>query len=201
MAVTFGFPNNTGGLSAKQTLRLGTKEFFEWRGIAKVVPGASYASLDIKIPSNEKGFDDVSSLVIPANTEIVRVAFKCSGNLTIGAATGKLKLATAVNASAADLYVESAAASGGTLTAATVTNDNPLDATTTVGGTDVTYKIYATDGGAAGAAVASTVAASTETLIYVVISGYYPAPFPVDREFGELRDNSIYTDVTNNPVS
>lgn len=197
MAVTFGFPNYTGGATAKQTLRLGTKEFFEWRGIAKVVPGATYASLDIKLPSGEKGFDDTSSLVIPANTEIVRVAFKCGGALTIGAATGKLKLATAVDAATADLYVESAAASSGTLAAATVTNDNPLDATTTVGSSDVTYKIYATDGGAAGAATASTVSASTETLIYVVIAGYYPAAFPVDKDFGELRDNSIYTDVVN----
>lgn len=194
-----GLNNRTGGLTSKQTLPLGGKNFFTWYGVAVVPAGASVASLDIKIPSQEKGFDDLGSFVVPANTEILSVAFKVAGDVTLGAATGKLKLAPALDASAADLYVESAAASSGTLSAQTVVNDNPLDATTTVGGADVTYKLFATDGGAAGAAAASTVTATVDTRIHVAISGYYPASFPVDSQFPDFIEQSLYQDVKKIP--
>lgn len=197
MAVTLGGLNNrTGGLIAKQTLPFAGQNFFTWYGIAVVPSGSAAASLSIKVPSQEKGFDDLSTLVIPANSEIISVGFKVTGNVTLGAATGKLKLAPALDASAADLYVESAAAAGGVLSAATALNNNPLDATTTVGGADVTYSIYATDGAAGASAAASTVTATSDTRILVAISGYYPADFPGDNEFPELIEQSIYQDVT-----
>lgn len=194
MAVTFGFPNYTGGIPAKQTLRLGGKEFFEWRGIAKIAAGASYASVDIKLPSGEKGFDDVSSLVIPADSQITRIAFKTGGPITIdGTATGTLKIATAATVTTAGLFAESAAAASNVVAAATVEEDYPLDGTVSVGGADVTYKLFATTG----VDVADTMSVSSDTLVYVTICGYYPVGFPVDKDFGELRDNSIYTDVVN----
>jgi hypothetical protein len=194
MTVTVGFPNKTGGLSAQQTLALGGKEFFTYRGIAKIEPGASYASVAIKLPSGEKGFDDVANLVVPANSEILSIKFKTGGAITIdGTATGTLKVATAATVTTADLIAESSAATSNVVAAETVINDNPIDSTTTVGGSAVTYKLFATDG----SNVADTMSVSAETLVYVEICGYYPSAFPVDRDFGELRDNSIYTDVVN----
>ena len=200
MTVTLGGLNsNTGGLTSKQTLPLGGKKFFTWYGVAVVPAGATVASLDIKIPSQEKGFDDVSSLVVPANAEITYVAFKVAGNVTLGDATGKLKLAYALDNAVADNYVESAAASGGTLAAATVENVNPLDATTTVGASDVTYQIYATDGVAGAGAGASTVTAAVDTRIHVVVSGYLPEAFPEDGAFPEFLSQAQYQDVKRIP--
>jgi hypothetical protein len=166
------------------------KRFFDIRGVAIVPSGSTAASIAIVRPAQEKGASN-GTMTIPANAEITKVAFSVEGAVTIAAATGKLKLAASLAAATADLYVESAAASGGVLAAATVSNHNPLDSTTSVGGTAVTYRIYATDGGAAGAAAASTVTATTDTTVYVQICGYLEDGFPAIETFPPILDTFV----------
>lgn len=191
MAIGNGIIAGTSSSVVFETFPVGDKGFFSLQGVATIPSGATAASIAVVRPSRQKGQAD-GIMTIPANAEITRVALKLEGNATLGAATGKLKLATALNASAADLYVETAAASGGTLAAAGwVGNDNPLDATTTVGATAVTYRIYATDGGAAGAAAASTVTAASDTKVYVQICGYVPLGYPSDESFPDIITESF----------
>lgn len=175
-----------------ETVPLGGKRWFAIKGIAVVPAGSTAASIAVVRPSLEKGASN-GAMTIPANAEITKVAFNVEGDVTIAAATGKLKLADSLTAATADLYVESAAASGGVLAPALVSNSNPLDSTTTVGGTDVTYSIYATNGGAAGTAVASTVTAATETTIQVQICGYLEDDFPAIESFPPILETFVDT--------
>lgn len=191
MGVGNGIIAGTSSSLVFETFPVGDKGFFSLQGVATIPAGTTAASVAVVRPSRQKGQSD-GVMAIPANAEITRVALKLEGDATLGAATGKLKLATALAAATADLYVETAAASGSTLAAdGWVSNDNALDATTTVGGSDVTYRIYATDGGAAGAAAASTVTATTETKVYVQICGYVPLDFPTDESFPEIIRESF----------
>lgn len=192
-----GLHNTTGAPTEKQTIKFAGKQFFTWNAVAEVQPGVTAASLDLILPTTEKGWDNVTGLVIPANAQILAVGMKIAGALTLGAATGRLKLAATLTAATASLYVESAAAAANVLAAQTVETNNPLDATDSVGGSAVTYRLFATDGGAGGAAVASTVTASVLTRVHVRVAGYYPSPFPPDSEFGEIIDQSLFQDVVN----
>jgi hypothetical protein len=85
------------------------------------------------------------------------------------------------------LYVESAAAASNTLAvpAAAVEQLN-FDAATTVGSSNVTYRLFATDGGAAGAAAASTMSVTTDTIIDVEIGFITVNPFGSREDFGFL---------------
>jgi hypothetical protein len=191
MSVGNGIIAGTSSSLVFEALPVGDKGFFNLQGVATIPAGTSAASIAVVRPSRQKGQAD-AVMTIPANAEITRVALKLTGGATLGAATGKLKLATALTASSADLYVETAAASGGTLAAAGwVTNDNPLDSTTTVGGADVTYRLYATDGAAGGSAAASTITATTDTKVYVQICGYVPLDFPTDESFPDIITESF----------
>jgi uncharacterized membrane protein len=193
MSIGNGIIAGTSSSLVFESFPLAGKRGFNIQAVAYVETGSTAASIAIIRPSRQKGQAD-GLLTIPANAEITRVAFKLTGNVTLGAATGKLKLATALNASSADLFVESAAASGGTLAAAGwVTRDNPLDATTTVGSSAVTYRLYATDGAAGASAAASTVTASKRTKVLVQVCGYIPGINPTDESFPDVI-TEIFTD-------
>ena len=85
------------------------------------------------------------------------------------------------------MYVESAAASSNILAvpAAAVETLN-YDAAVTVGSSDVTYKIFATDGAAAGSAAASTMTVTEDTRIDVEIGFIAAALFGSTEDFGFL---------------
>jgi hypothetical protein len=158
-----------------------------WRGFATLKAGVSYASVDIIRPSQHRGSPNNESMLIYANSRISGVRMINRGAITLGAATGKIKCApTLANATAA-LYVESAAAASNTLAvpAAAVEQLN-FDAATTVGSSNVTYRLFATDGGAAGAAAASTMSVTTDTIIDVEIGFITVNPFGSREDFGFL---------------
>lgn len=171
----------------EQTVQLGKFQTGFWRGFALLKAGQSYSSVDIIFPSQHRGTPNKTSALIYANTRIQSVGFINRGAITLGAATGKIKLATALAASTATLYVESAAAAANILAVpnAAVETLN-WDAAVTVGGSDVTYKLFATDGGAGGAAAASTMTVSTDTYIDVEIGFIAAAPFGAREDFGVL---------------
>jgi hypothetical protein len=156
-----------------------------WWGYATVLKGASYASLDILIPAQQRGLIDTKSMIIDANSRIIAVGICPRGVLTLGAATGKLKFAPTLASATAALYVETAAAVAGSLAVATAVETINGPVGTTVGGTDVTYKLFATDGGVGAAAVASTMTATVDTIIDIEISFWVSAPFPTRLEVGK----------------
>lgn len=161
----------------------------DWVGRAKVLSSGTVASLEVVRHNPQLGTAPNASLIIPANALITRVAFRTLGALTMGAATGKLKLAPTLTNSTAGLYVASAAASATVLAAQTdyVSTIN-TPAGVTVGSSEVTFKLFATDGATAGSEVASTVTATTDTEIIVVVSFLARDILPIDT--------SVYKAVT-----
>jgi hypothetical protein len=174
--------SNLNGSYAREVIRLGTRLHGVWRGYATVKAGVLAANLDIIVPSQQRGVADTATFVLDANTRIESIGFAPRGILTLGAATGKLKLAATLGAATAGIFVESAAAAANSLAIATAqTINNP---SVTIGGSDLTFKIFATDGGAGGAAAASTVTATKDTIIDVEIGFWLPAPFPTRLQVG-----------------
>ncbi len=159
-------------------------ESYRWVGYVDVQAGASYASMDIITPARQKGKPDVTSLVIPGNSYIRHLAFKPLGNLTIGAATGKLKLATSLASVTAGLTVESAAASGGTLTAPTDEYQTRNITSVLVGSSDVTFKLFATDG-TTGASTVSTPDPKRTRILFMVAFIKF-CRFPTEVEISAL---------------
>lgn len=158
-----------------------------WRGFATLKAGVSYASIDIIRPSQHRGSPNNESMLIYANSRITGVRMINRGAITLGAATGKIKCAPTLTNATAALYVESAAAASNTLAvpAAAVEQLN-FDAATTVGSSNVTYRLFATDGGAAGAAAASTMSVTADTIIDVEIGFITVNPFGSREDFGFL---------------
>lgn len=158
-----------------------------WRGFATLKAGVSYASVDIIRPSQHRGSPNNESMLIYANSRITGVRMINRGAITLGAATGKIKCAPTLTNATAALYVESAAAASNTLAvpAAAVEQLN-FDAATTVGASNVTYRLFATDGGAAGAATASTMSVTADTIIDVEIGFITVNPFGSREDFGFL---------------
>lgn len=158
-----------------------------WRGFATLKAGVSYASIDIIRPSQHRGSPDNASMLVYANSRITGVRMINRGAITLGAATGKIKCAPTLTNATAALYVESAAAASNTLAvpAAAVEQLN-FDAATTVGSSNVTYRLFATDGGAAGAAAASTMSVSVDTIIDVEIGFIIANSFGSREDFGFL---------------
>lgn len=158
-----------------------------WRGFATLKAGVSYASVDIIRPSQHRGSPNNESMLIYANSRITGVRMINRGAITLGAATGKIKCAPTLTAATAALYVESAAAASNTLAVpATAVEQLNFDAATTVGASNVTYRLFATDGGAAGAAAASTMSVSADTIIDVEIGFIAVNPFGSREDFGFL---------------
>lgn len=158
-----------------------------WRGFATLKAGVSYASVDIVRPSQHRGTPNNESMLIYANSRITGVRFINRGAITLGAATGKIKLAPTLTNATAALYVESAAAASNVLAvpAAAVEQLN-FDAATTVGSSNVTYRLFATDGAAGASAAASTMTVSTDTIIDVEIEFMVANPPGSREDFGFL---------------
>jgi len=188
------------GSFAREVTKLGKTLHGVWMGYATLKAGASYASLDILIPAQQRGVIDTPSLIIEANSRIVSVSIRPRTVLTLGTATGKLKFASSLAAATAALYVETAAAVGGVLavtvpayTPVTVPPTTPIPpavetlniTSVVVGGADTTYRIYATDGGVGAAAVASSMSSPVDTYIDVEIGFSLFAPFPTILEVGK----------------
>lgn len=175
---------------SRDGIDMNTYESYRWVGYVDVLPGASYASLDIITPSRQKGKADRPSLIIPGGSFIQQVSFKPLGNLTLAAATGKLKLATAVDAATATLISESAAAVGGTLTKVdneyATRNITPV----TVGTSDVIYKIFATNGATVASTVTTPTGATASTRILVMVSFVKFCRFPTEIEISSLSNFS-----------
>ena len=158
-----------------------------WRGFATLKAGVSYASIDIIRPSQHRGSPDNASMLVYANSRITGVRLINRGAITLGAATGKIKCAPTLTNATAALYVESAAAASNTLAVPTAAVEQlNFDAATTVGSSNVTYRLFATDGGAAGAAAASTMSVSVDTIIDVEIGFMVANPFGSREDFGFL---------------
>lgn len=144
-----------------------------WYGRATVLSTGTTASLDIVRYEPQLDFEGNTAFVVPANSLIHRIAFFVNGVLTLGAATGKIKVAPTLTNSTAGLYLFSAAASSNALAANTgidYTDSGFSQAGVTVGSSDVTFKVFATSGAAAGSDVASTFTAATNTDIIVAIA-------------------------------
>jgi hypothetical protein len=159
------------GSYANQAVRNfdGTVSAF-WFGRATVPSSGAVASIPVYRYEPQLGFAGNAALSLPANAAIVRLAFLPLGALTLGAATGKLKLGTTLTNSTAGLSATSAAASSNTLAAPTdYIMQNNILTPVTVGSSDVTYRIYATDGASLGSEAASTMTAAADTDILVAI--------------------------------
>lgn len=158
-----------------------------WRGFATLKAGVSYASVDIIRPSQHRGSPDNASMLVYANSRISGVRLINHGAITLGAATGKIKCApTLANATAA-LYAETVAAASNILAVpAAAAETLNFDAATTVGSSNVTYRLFATDGAAAGSAAASTMTVATDTIIDVEIGFMVANPFGSREDFGFL---------------
>lgn len=158
-----------------------------WRGFATLKAGVSYASVDIVRPSQHRGTPNNESMLIYANSRITGVRFINRGAITLGAATGKIKLAPTLTNATAALYVESAAAASNVLAVPTAAVEQlNFDAATTVGSSNVTYRLFATDGAAGASAAASTMTVSTDTIIDVEIGFMVVNPFGSREDFGFL---------------
>lgn len=159
-------------------------ESYRWVGYVDVNAGSSYANLDLVTPSRQKGKPDHTSLVIPANSYIRHLAFKPLGNLTMGSATGKLKLATAVNSVTAGLVVESVAATAGTIAARDAEYATQNISSVLVGANDVTFKLFATDGTTNPSTVSTPDAKRTRILFMVSFIKF--CRFPTEVEISAL---------------
>jgi hypothetical protein len=176
--------DQTGSFS-REVIEIGGLYFGSWRGYALVKAGVTAANLDIIIPSEQRGIANTTGLIVDAASFITSVAIKPAADLTLGAATGKLKFAPTLSNATAALYVETAAAASNILTGGNeVSQNNAPSAWTTVGGSDVTYRLFATDGAAGAAAAASTVTATVDTKVFVIVNFVKHIPFPANLEFG-----------------
>lgn len=171
---------------ARVGIDMNDHESYRWVGYVDVNAGGSYSSFDIITPSRQKGKPDVPSLIIPANSFITQVSFKPLGNLTMGAAAGKLKLATAIASTTAGLFTESVAASGGTLTKRDAEYAAQNITPVAVGTSDVTYKLFATDGTTAPSTVSTP--DPKKTRILVMVSFIKFCRFPTEIEVSALEN-------------
>jgi hypothetical protein len=148
---------------------------FDWYGRVPLAAGVSYANAHILRYSDQKGKSPRSALIIPANSLITRIGIK-HGALTMGGATDKIKISSAVNTSTSGLYLLSAAASSNALAAITSwIYQNNGDAAVSVGSSDLTLKLFATDGnGTVGSQAASTMTSTAAQDILVRICGIAP---------------------------
>jgi hypothetical protein len=174
--------DQTGSFS-REVLQVGGLYFGSWRGYALLKAGSVYSSLDITIPSEQRGIANTTGLLIEPASYITSLRIKPLGALTMGAIAGKIKLAASLTASSQPLYVESS--SGLVIPAGFLAEQfNPPASWTISNNAAVTYKLFATDGAAGAAAAASTVTAAVDTKILVVVSFVSHAPFPSNLEFG-----------------
>lgn len=169
-----------GGVYTRYAVQIGGVLYGRWYGYGLVTPGGNFSSLDVVIPSQQKGQADTIGLVIEGNSFIQGVGIRPMGNLTLSAAAGKLKFATSLATTTNGLFIETPAASAGTLVAPANASENFNVPPVNIGGADLTYRIFATDG----ATGAATVSATRETRILVCVDFIKKAPFPTDQDVG-----------------
>lgn len=143
---------------------------FFWTGRVTITSGA-IANSNVTRYDPQKGITGKGSLIIPANTGITLLGIYPQGALTSGVATGKLKLSATLTASTAGLYVVSAAASGGVLAAPTAWVTSYSTTPVTIGASELTFKLFATDAGAVGSEAAGTMSAAANTDVLIMIAG------------------------------
>lgn len=170
------------GSYARVGVQIGGIQYCRWMGFALVQPGSVASVLDVIIPSEQRGLPDTVGLMLPANSLIQSIGIHSQGNLTLGAATGKLKLAPALNTATTGLMAESPSAVGGILTMPTQPSITRSVPAATIGASDTVFRLFATDGGVGAAATASTVSATRETRVLVCIDFINYAPFPRGNE-------------------
>lgn len=184
-----------GAAFKNQSIRLGGFCFFEWLGRGTVPSSGTVASISIRRPAPLKGQTALPDLIIPANTFITRLAFLPLGAITLGAATGKVKLATTLTNSTYQATSAAAVSNVLAVPAAEIESSSTGLRSLTgvnVGTSDVTLKLFATDGAAAGSEVASTMTASTNTDVLVYVTGYCRVTFPSIESF--LKDPPYITE-------
>lgn len=170
-----------GGPYTRYAVQLGGVLHARWFGYALVTPGGNFSSLDIIIPSQQRGQADTVGLVIEGNSFIQGVGIRALGPLTFSAAAGKLKFASSLAITTPGLFIETPSATGGTLAAQANASENFNVPSVNVGATDLTYRVFATDG----ATGAATVSATKETRILVCVDFVKKAPFPTDQDVGK----------------
>lgn len=163
---------------------------FEWSGYATVPAGSSIATtLDIIIPYQDgKGGQDTVGMVLHPNSFITKVGVRALGALVLGSPTGKLKFASSLTAATATQYVETPAATAFVLNAQAVMANtlNGFGTAASMGSSEVTFRLYATDGGSGAATVASTVQGKDgkEVKVLVTIAGYTFLSDPSELDVG-----------------
>lgn len=172
-----------GGSFARMGQDCGGRMFCDWNGYALIPSGSTLAAASIISPRQERG-TNATELIIPAGAKIFYLGIQTLGDLTIGAATGRLKLADTVAQATAGSFAVTGAAVGGTLAKMAnpvfIAND---EADMPVIAADTTFKIFADTG--ANAASTVTSAGTDPVKVLAAIRFYLPAPFPTEGEVGE----------------
>lgn len=179
------------GSFTRELINIGGTKYAQWEGFATVPAstGVAAASLAITTASPQRTQSSLLQMTIPAGAYIKSVSFRVPTAVTLGAATGKLKLAGGIQ-DGATLSASSAAAVSNALAATTdpVRTYNPAVSSTELLGSDTEFRIFATDGAAVGSEAASTVISSTteEIKIIVAIAFEIPGDFPTLEQVLEL---------------
>lgn len=155
---------------------------FEWVGRVTIPTTGTAASGDVVTYSEQKNIAPVTGLTLPANTVISRLAIMPMGAITLGAATGRVKLAATLTANTSGLFVNSAAAVSNVIAVSTDWSQQVNNPPVTVGASAITLRLFATDGAAAGSEVASTFTATTATDVLVYVSGRIRSPLPNPKQ-------------------
>ncbi|MGB6301096.1 MAG: hypothetical protein WBF90_33645 [Rivularia sp. (in: cyanobacteria)] len=169
---------------SRQVTRIGGLLFGHWTGYALLKAGGSYASVDITLPSYQRSLNNKAELKLDNLSAITAIGFQPLGDITLGAATGKLKFASSLDEATATDYTESSAASGGTLSTSEDAYrklNSPSNWTINSDGERI-FKIYATNGGAGASATASTMSVTQDTRILIAVNFFAHAHFPTAED-------------------
>jgi hypothetical protein len=175
--------SQTGSFS-REVLEIGGLHFGSWRGYGLIRAGATVSAIDIVIPSEQRGIANTTGLIIDGDSYITSVGLRTLGNITHAVGNGKIKLAPILASPTQAVYTELTAFSNVIAAGFTSVQNNNTATWTSVGSSPVTYRLFATDGAAGAAAAASTVTASVDTKILVMVNFYRHIPFPASTEFG-----------------
>lgn len=160
---------------------------FEWCGYILVPAGSSASSLDVIIPFRDnRSSPETVGMVLEADTHITKLSLQVLGELQMGSAAGRLKLAQTIGEANQSQFVQSGAATAGKLTPAGFARRqaNSLATAISTGPNPVTLKVFATDGGAGAAAAPSTVTATKETKVLITVCGYVFLSDPEEFDVG-----------------
>jgi hypothetical protein len=159
-------------------------EYFEWCGRCRITSAAT-ATFNIHRFDSQGRVEANRALIVPANTLITSLGFyfddapdsanKARNNrsLTHTTAAGKLKLAPTLTTNTAGIFLSSPAASSNVLAnipfSTTLTNGVWNVTPVSVGSSDVTYQLFATDGNATEASSAASSVSVTGGDLEIVV--------------------------------